>query len=90
MPSTCKLALTHAGVLGAPTEKPVEVVFLLLSPSSGSSVDLQLLAKAGRALQSRDLRRALNQARTPSDALNAIHDFEAATSNQPVPPAAGA
>jgi two-component system sensor histidine kinase KdpD len=76
------LGLTHAGVLDAPTDKPVEVVFLLLSPSSGSSVHLQLLARAGRALQSRELRRALSKAQTPQDALDAIHDFEAAASGQ--------
>jgi two-component system sensor histidine kinase KdpD len=77
------LGLTHAGVLDAPTDKPVEVVFLLLSPTSGSHVHLQLLAKAGRTLQSRDLRRALNNARSAADALNAIHNFEAAASGHP-------
>jgi two-component system sensor histidine kinase KdpD len=78
------LGLTHAGVLDAPTEKPVEVVFLLLSLASGSNVHLQLLGKAGRALQSRELRRALNEAKTAAEALDAIHDFEAAASGQPV------
>ena len=43
------LGLTHGGVLDAPTDKPVEVVFLLLSPTTGSNVHLQLLAKVGRA-----------------------------------------
>jgi two-component system, OmpR family, sensor histidine kinase KdpD len=76
------LGLTHAGVLDAPTEKPVEAVFLLLSPTSGASTHLQLLAKVGRALQNRELRRALNQSRTPTEALRAIHDFEAAASSQ--------
>jgi two-component system, OmpR family, sensor histidine kinase KdpD len=76
------LGLTHAGVLDAPTDKPVEAVFLLLSPSSGANIHLQLLAKVGRALQSRDLRRALNEARTPAEALDAIQDFEAAASGK--------
>ena len=74
------LGLTHAGVLDAPTDKPIEVVFLLLSPSSGSNVHLQLLARAGRALQSRELRRALARAKSPAEALDAVHDFEAAAS----------
>jgi two-component system sensor histidine kinase KdpD len=74
------LGLTHAGVLDAPTEKPVEAVFLLLSPAAGSNVHLQLLAKVGRALQNRELRRALQQARTAVEALDAIQDFEAAAS----------
>jgi two-component system sensor histidine kinase KdpD len=74
------LGLTHAGVLDAPTDKPVEVIFLLLSPTSGSNVHLQLLAKVGRALQNRELRRMLNEARTPEEALEAIQDFESASS----------
>ena len=74
------LGLTHAGVLDAPTDKPVEVVFLMLSPTSGAVSHLQLLAKVGRALQNRELRRALQKARTPEEALEAVHDFEAASS----------
>jgi two-component system sensor histidine kinase KdpD len=74
------LALTHGGILDAPTDRPIEVVFLLLSPTSGAGVHLQLLAKVGRALQSRDLRKALNHAKTAGDALEAIQDFEAAAS----------
>jgi two-component system sensor histidine kinase KdpD len=74
------LGLTHAGVLDAEAEKPIEAVFLLLSPADGANVHLQLLSKVGRALQNRDLRRALQQARTPAEALSAIEDFEAAAS----------
>jgi two-component system sensor histidine kinase KdpD len=72
----CALGLTHAGILDAPTEKPIEAVFLLLSPAAGASVHLQLLAKVGRALQSRDLRRALLVSDTPEQAAQAIKDFE--------------
>jgi two-component system sensor histidine kinase KdpD len=79
----CALGLTHSGVLDAPTEKPIEVVFLLLSPASGANVHLQLLAKVGRALQSRDLRRALSSATTPEEAAEAIEDFESASSAIP-------
>jgi two-component system sensor histidine kinase KdpD len=74
------LGLTHGGVLDAPTEKSIEAVFLLLSPTGGASTHLQLLAKAGRALQNRELRRALAHAKTPQQALDAIHDFESAAS----------
>jgi two-component system sensor histidine kinase KdpD len=78
----CALGLTHAGFLDVQTEKPIETVFLLLSPASGASVHLQLLAKVGRALQSRDLRRALSGASTPEQAAEAIQDFEAAASGK--------
>jgi len=74
------LGLTHGGIMDAPTEKPIEAVFLLLSPTTGANVHLQLLAKAGRALQSRELRKALTHAATPTQAVEAIQDFEANSS----------
>ena len=77
------LGLTHAGVLDAPTDRPIEAVFLLLSPTTGANIHLQLLAKAARALQSRELRRALSIAQTPAEALEAIQDFESAASGRP-------
>jgi mannitol/fructose-specific phosphotransferase system IIA component (Ntr-type) len=76
------LGLTHAGILDAPTDRPIEAVFLLLSPTTGAAVHLQLLAKVGRALQSRELRRALASAATPAEALEAIQVFESATSGK--------
>jgi two-component system sensor histidine kinase KdpD len=76
------LGLTHGGVLDGQTEKPVEAVFLLLSPESGSNIHLQLLARVGRALQSRELRRSLAQADSPNEALEAIHDYESAASGR--------
>jgi two-component system sensor histidine kinase KdpD len=79
------LGLTHAGLLDVPTERPIEAIFLLLSPASGASVHLQLLAKVGRALQSRELRKALSQAQTPIEALEAIQDFESAASGKSIP-----
>jgi two-component system sensor histidine kinase KdpD len=79
------LGVTHSGVLDAPTDKPIEAIFLLLSPASGASAHLQILAKVGRALQSRDLRRSLAQARTPAEVLEVIQDFEAAASGNGSP-----
>ena len=79
------LGLTHSGVLDAATEKPIEAVFLLLSPSRGANVHLQLLARVGRALQNRELRRSLQRARRPEEALQAIEDFEAAANGNPAP-----
>jgi mannitol/fructose-specific phosphotransferase system IIA component (Ntr-type) len=74
------LGLTHAGVMDGGTDKPIEAVFLLLSPTVGANVHLQLLSRFGRALQDRALRRALAVAESPQAAIDAIHDFEAATS----------
>jgi two-component system sensor histidine kinase KdpD len=70
------LGLTHAGVLDAGTDVPIEAVFMLLSPSNEASTHLQMLAKAGRMLQSRELRRRLAKAKTPAAALEEIVEWE--------------
>ena len=72
------LGLTHGGVLDAPSEKPIEAVFLMLSPIEHASNHLQLLAAAGRLLQNRDLRKQLRIAQTPSEATRIIADELAA------------
>ena len=69
------LGLTHGGVLDSPTSKPVEVVFMLLSPAADASVHLQLLSTIGRALQDRELRKRLKMARTPAEAVAALSAF---------------
>jgi two-component system sensor histidine kinase KdpD len=79
------IGLTHEGVLDAPTEKPIEVVFMLLSPAVGANAHLQLLAKAGRLLQARELRRRLSKAASPQGALEEIRSWEG--SNSRVEPA---
>ncbi len=70
------VGLTHQGVLDAPTDKPIEVVFMLLSPTTGATTHLQMLAKAGRLLQSRELRRRLAKSATPADAVGEIRAWE--------------
>jgi len=72
------LGLTHGGVLDSPTEKPIEAIFMLLSPAEGANTHLQLLAKAGRLLQSRELRRRLAKAKTPAEATDEIIAWEEA------------
>jgi two-component system sensor histidine kinase KdpD len=72
------LGLTHQGVLDAPTEKPIEAVFMLLTPFSGANTHLQLLARAARLLQSRDLRRRLSKAATSQAVLQEIRTWEGA------------
>jgi two-component system sensor histidine kinase KdpD len=68
------MGLTHAGVLDAPTDKPVEVIVLLLSPAAGPASHLQLLAAAGRSLQKKDVRNRLREAKTPHDVMEILHN----------------
>lgn len=69
------MGLTHAGVLDAPTDKPVEVIVLLLSPASGPSSHLQMLAAAGRALQNKEMRSRLGKARTQQEAIEILRSL---------------
>jgi two-component system sensor histidine kinase KdpD len=77
------IALTRAGVFDAVTEKPVEVVFMLLTPQGQATTHLQWLAKAGRLLQSRDLRRRLARVKTPAEGLEEIRAAEGAQAPAP-------
>ncbi len=69
------LGLTHGGILDVATKRPIEAVFLLLSPVDGANVHLQLLSKASHALQDRHFRDALGAANTQSKAIAAIQKF---------------
>ena len=70
------VGITHAGVLDSPAEKPIEIVFMLLSPAEGANAHLQLLAKGGRLLQSRELRRRLAKTQTLTTVIEEIREWE--------------
>jgi two-component system sensor histidine kinase KdpD len=70
------LGLTRAGVLDAPTDHPIDVVFMLLTPEDDARAHLQLLAAAGRLFQNRELRRRLAKAATADEVLATIRDAE--------------
>jgi two-component system sensor histidine kinase KdpD len=70
------LGLTRAGVSDVVTEKPVEVVLLILTPAETPEVQVQLLGLASRAAQNRYLMQALRSVRTPQEALRAVRDWE--------------
>ncbi len=77
------LGITQAGVVDGPTETPIEAVFLLLSPAGAASSHLQLLSKAARLLQSRDVRQHLSQASSSDDVLGVLHAEESAAASKP-------
>jgi two-component system sensor histidine kinase KdpD len=70
------LGLTRAGVSDVATDKPVEIVFLILTPAETPDAQVQLLGLASRAAQNRYLMQALRSVRTPQEALKAIRDWE--------------
>ncbi len=66
------MGLTHAGIVDVATEKPVEIVFLILTPLSSPSAQLQVLALASRAVQNRNLVQGLRNAATPDRAMQTV------------------
>jgi two-component system sensor histidine kinase KdpD len=71
------LGLTKEGVSDVATDKPIELVFLILSPAEAPDTQVKLLGLASRAAQSRHLMQALRSARTPEEVLRALREWEA-------------
>ncbi len=72
------LGLTRAGVEDVATEKPIRIVFLILSPEADPAVQVRLLGLASRAAQSRYLLQCLDTCAGPDDAFTAVRDWERA------------
>jgi len=70
------LGLTKKGVPDVSTEKPIEIVFLILTPAQAPETQVKLLALASRAAQNRHLLQSLRSARTPEEAMKLIGDWE--------------
>lgn len=70
------LGLTRKGVSDVLTEKPIEIVFLILSPTQTPDIQVKVLGLASRAAQNRQLLQSLKSAQTPEEVLTAIHSWE--------------
>jgi two-component system sensor histidine kinase KdpD len=70
------LGLTKKGIEDVTMDKPIELVFLLLSPAQVPETQVKLLALASRAAQNRRLLQTLRSARTPEEAMRAIVGWE--------------
>jgi two-component system sensor histidine kinase KdpD len=70
------LGLTRQGIEDVNTEKPIEVVFLILSPAQTPHIQVQILGLASRAAQSRHLLQNLGASQTPEEAMKAICAWE--------------
>jgi two-component system sensor histidine kinase KdpD len=73
--SIVSLGLTRQGVSDEPTEKPVELVFLILSPADNPDEQIKILALASRASQDRHFRQNLQSCRTPEEVMAAIRKW---------------
>jgi two-component system, OmpR family, sensor histidine kinase KdpD len=70
------IGLTREGVTDVATEKPIEIVFLILSPLHEPDTQVKLLAQASRAAQSRLLLQRLRSLGAPDEMLAAIENWE--------------
>jgi two-component system sensor histidine kinase KdpD len=66
------LGLPRSGILDVPTDTPIAAVFLLLTPTDGAQIHLQLLGAVGRAFQNRNLLRRLGRAQSAEEASEVI------------------
>jgi mannitol/fructose-specific phosphotransferase system IIA component (Ntr-type) len=81
--SVVSIGLTKLGVSDVSTEKPVELVFLILSPARTPDTQIQILGLASRAGQNRHLLQSLRSVRTPQEAMKVIFDWEASNEFSP-------
>ncbi len=70
------IGLTRQGVLDVATGKPIELVFLILSPVHVPAVQVQVLALISRAARNRQLVQGLLSASDPEGALRVIRNWE--------------
>jgi len=70
------LGLTREGVIDVATDKPIEIIFLILSPAQAPETQVKLLGLASRAAQNRHLMQTLRSVRTPEEAIKAVRDWE--------------
>ena len=77
------IGLTKQGISDISTEKPVGLVFLILSPALTPDTQIQILGLASRAGQDRHLVQSLRSVQTPQEAMKVIFDWEASNEFSP-------
>jgi two-component system, OmpR family, sensor histidine kinase KdpD len=70
------LGLTRGGIPDAAAEKPVEYVFLILSPLENPEIQVRILALAARTLQNRHLSHTLRAAADAREVQLALKSWE--------------
>jgi two-component system sensor histidine kinase KdpD len=77
------LGLTKEGIADVTTEKPIDIIFLIISPAQAPDTQVKLLGLASRAAQNRHLLQSLKAARTPEEAMKVILDWEMPDESRP-------
>jgi two-component system sensor histidine kinase KdpD len=74
--SIVAIGLTGEGVVDVSTDKPILLVFLIISPEQKPDEQIQVLALASRAAQNRHLIQTLNAAADNEEVLSIIQNWE--------------
>jgi mannitol/fructose-specific phosphotransferase system IIA component (Ntr-type) len=74
--SVVSLGLTRQGISDEHTDKPIELVFLILSPAQNPDEQVKILALASRAAQSRHFLQNLQSCQTPHEAMGVIRNWD--------------
>ncbi len=70
------IGITKKGVADVKTDKPIECVFLILTPAQDLSAHVQILGLAAEAARNRHLLQMLKTAQSADEALSMIKDCE--------------
>jgi two-component system sensor histidine kinase KdpD len=73
---TIAIGITKQGVSDVKTDKPIECVFLILTPAQDSSAHVQILGLAAEAARNRHLLQMLKTASSAEDVLSMLKDCE--------------
>jgi two-component system sensor histidine kinase KdpD len=81
------LGITRQGVSDISTEKPVEYIFLVLTPEESPDIQVRILGILARVSRNRHLLLKIQSCRTPEEVLSAVQDWEAQQAVSGVEPA---
>jgi two-component system sensor histidine kinase KdpD len=73
------LGLTRQGVSDLVTEKPIELVFMILSPAQNPNIQVQILGLASQAALNRHLLQDLKLALSAEEVMSVIQNWELAS-----------
>ena len=71
------MGVTRQGVADVSTEKPVEYIFLVLTPADSPDAQVRILGILARVSRNRHLLLKIQSCRTPEEVLSAVREWEA-------------
>ncbi len=80
--SIVAIGLTRFGVRDVPSENPIEIIFLILSPAERPDEQVKMLARASRLARDRSFRERLRKETSADDVLRVIEDWEETASGR--------